>query len=92
MPVAGSSSMAWLSSAAANAVQLVMAGKASAMAWSDERVELLKQLWSEGKSASQIAQRLGGVTRNAVIGQVHRLGLAGRTSRKDSPAPERRDT
>ena len=46
--------------------------------WSDERVELLKKLWSDGLSASQIAAELGGVTRNAVIGKVHRLGLSGR--------------
>ena len=46
--------------------------------WSDARVEVLKQLWREGQSASQIARRLGdGVTRNAVIGKVHRLGLPG---------------
>lgn len=50
------------------------------MAWNDERVELLKKLWSEGLSASQIAGRLGGVTRNAVIGKVHRLGLSGRAT------------
>ena len=50
------------------------------MGWTDERVELLKQLWSEGLSASQIARQLGGVTRNAVIGKVHRLGLAGRAT------------
>lgn len=50
------------------------------MIWTDERVELLKKLWSEGLSASQIAGRLGGVTRNAVIGKVHRLGLAGRAT------------
>ena len=50
------------------------------MAWTDERVELLKKLWAEGLSASQIAGRLGGVTRNAVIGKVHRLGLAGRAT------------
>ena len=50
------------------------------MAWTDERVEQLKKLWSEGLSASQIAGRLGGVTRNAVIGKVHRLGLAGRAT------------
>jgi GcrA cell cycle regulator len=43
--------------------------------WTDERIEKLKNLWSEGLSASQIAGRLGGVTRNAVIGKVHRLGL-----------------
>ena len=46
--------------------------------WSDDRVEQLKTLWTEGLSASQIARALGGVTRNAVIGKVHRLGLAGR--------------
>ena len=49
------------------------------MSWTDERVEQLKQHWMEGKSASQIASLLGnGLTRNAVIGKVHRLGLAGR--------------
>ena len=61
------------------------------MAWTDERVELLKKLWAEGLSASQIAGRLGGVTRNAVIGKVHRLGLAGRatSSRSNAPRPRR---
>ena len=61
------------------------------MAWNDERVELLKRLWAEGLSASQIASRLGGVTRNAVIGKVHRLGLSGRatSSRSSSPRPRR---
>jgi len=60
------------------------------MAWNDERVELLKRLWAEGLSASQIASRLGGVTRNAVIGKVHRLGLSGRaTSSRSSPRPRR---
>jgi len=48
------------------------------MSWSDERVDLLKKLWGEGQSASQIAKELGGVTRNAVIGKVHRLGLSNR--------------
>ncbi|MBB4123816.1 GcrA family cell cycle regulator [Martelella radicis] len=48
------------------------------MSWTDERVEKLKQLWSEGLSASQIANQLGGVSRNAVIGKVHRLALPGR--------------
>lgn len=54
--------------------------------WNEERVEQLKKLWLEGLSASQIASRLGGVTRNAVIGKVHRLGLSGRatTSRMKS--------
>ncbi|WP_455477123.1 GcrA family cell cycle regulator [Bartonella sp. B41] len=48
------------------------------MGWTCERVELLKKFWSEGLSASQIAARLGGVSRNAVIGKVHRLKLPGR--------------
>jgi GcrA cell cycle regulator len=62
------------------------------MSWTDERVELLKKLWSEGLSASQIAGRLGSVTRNAVIGKVHRLGLSGRatTSRVKSHRPRKR--
>lgn len=46
--------------------------------WTDERVDKLKKLWSEGLSASQIAAQLGGVSRNAVIGKVHRLSLPGR--------------
>src|SRR5271166_5123559 len=50
------------------------------MGWTDERVETLKKLWLDGLSASQIAKQLGGVTRNAVIGKVHRLGLSGRAT------------
>jgi len=50
------------------------------MSWTDERVETLKKMWGEGQSASQIAKELGGVTRNAVIGKVHRLGLSNRTA------------
>jgi GcrA cell cycle regulator len=52
------------------------------MSWTDERVARLTKLWSEGLSASQVAAELGGVTRNAVIGKIHRLGLSGR----DKPA------
>ena len=48
------------------------------MPWTEERVETLKKLWQGGLSASQIAAELGGITRNAVIGKVHRLGLSGR--------------
>ncbi|HEV7252861.1 MAG TPA: GcrA family cell cycle regulator [Mesorhizobium sp.] len=48
------------------------------MNWTEERVELLRRLWSEGLSASQIAAQLGGVTRNAVIGKVHRMKLSNR--------------
>ncbi|MEM1006724.1 MAG: GcrA family cell cycle regulator [Pseudomonadota bacterium] len=65
------------------------------MSWTDERVELLKKMWGEGQSASQIAKELGGVTRNAVIGKVHRLGLSNRAAGaspaksepKEKPAP-----
>jgi len=50
------------------------------MGWTEERVQELKKLWAEGHSASQIAKKLGSVTRNAVIGKVHRLGLSGRAT------------
>lgn len=55
------------------------------MNWTDERVALLTKLWAEGLSASQIARQLGGVTRNAVIGKVHRLKLSGRAKTTSSP-------
>jgi GcrA cell cycle regulator len=60
--------------------------------WTDERVELLKKLWTDGLSASQIAAELGNVTRNAVIGKVHRLGLSGRAKdvKATSAAPRAR--
>src|SRR4051794_33393523 len=60
------------------------------MSWTDDRVELLKKLWAEGHSASQIAAELGGITRNAVIGKVHRLGLSGRAKAPSSAAPRQR--
>ena len=60
------------------------------MTWTDERVETLKKLWTEGLSASQIAAELGGITRNAVIGKVHRLGLSGRAKSPSSAAPRPR--
>ena len=50
------------------------------MAWTEDRVEKLKTMWTGGNSASQIAKALGDVTRNAVIGKVHRLGLSNRAS------------
>ena len=70
------------------------------MAWTDERVEVLKKMWGEGQSASQIAKELGGVTRNAVIGKVHRLGLSNRTGGggiskpppRENPKPAPRNT
>jgi len=55
------------------------------MSWTDERVETLKRMWAEGQSASQIAKELGGVTRNAVIGKVHRLGLSNRAGTEEEP-------
>jgi GcrA cell cycle regulator len=60
------------------------------MSWTDERVELLKKLWSDGLSASQIAGELGGITRNAVIGKVHRLGLSGRAKSAGAASPRPR--
>ena len=50
------------------------------MAWNDERVAILKKMWLDGNSASEIAKELGNITRNAVIGKVHRLGLSNRDS------------
>tara|TARA_R110002012_G_scaffold78636_1_gene200271 strand:+ start:625 stop:1236 length:612 start_codon:yes stop_codon:yes gene_type:complete len=58
------------------------------MAWTDDRVETLKRMWGEGASASQIAKELGGVTRNAVIGKVHRLGLSNRNADEAKPASQ----
>jgi GcrA cell cycle regulator len=57
------------------------------MSWTEERVEKLKELWAEGMSASQIAKTLGSVTRNAVIGKVHRLGLSNRAG-GGQPGPD----
>ncbi len=50
------------------------------MSWTEERIERLKTMWSEGATASEIAEKLGGVSRNAVIGKAHRLGLEARPS------------
>jgi GcrA cell cycle regulator len=58
------------------------------MSWTDERVELLRKLWSEGLSASRVAAALGSdVSRNAVIGKIHRLGLAERAKTASAPRP-----
>ncbi len=57
--------------------------------WTDTRTERLKALWADGRSASEIADLLGEVTRNAVIGKVHRLGLAGRKTTSRKPGPRR---
>src|SRR5437588_10423097 len=60
--------------------------------WTEPRVDLLKKLWADGLSASQIAAELGGITRNAVIGKVHRLGLSGRAKSPASTTPRPRKT
>ncbi|MEA2998947.1 MAG: GcrA cell cycle regulator [Sphingomonadales bacterium] len=71
------------------------------MSWTDERIERLTTLWTQGMTASQIAEELGGVSRNAVIGKAHRLGLQSRPSpvkpneegseeREAAPAPQAR--
>ena len=62
------------------------------MAWTDERIDTLKSMWEKGMTASQIADKLGGVSRNAVIGKAHRLGLQSRPSpvkpnEEEKPAP-----
>jgi GcrA cell cycle regulator len=57
------------------------------LTWTEERVDMLKKMWGDGLSASQIAGKIaGGVTRNAVIGKVHRLGLAGRQTAPRAPS------
>ena len=58
------------------------------MSWTEERVEKLTKMWTEGKSASDIAKELGEVTRNAVIGKVHRLGLKGRVTKENKSTAE----
>jgi GcrA cell cycle regulator len=60
------------------------------MSWTDERTELLKRRWSDGMSASEIAGELGGLTRNAIIGKVHRLGLPGRARSTSTGGPRPR--
>ena len=50
------------------------------MSWTEERIDRLKAMWTKGATASQIAEELGGVSRNAVIGKAHRLGLESRPS------------
>ncbi|HKT16107.1 MAG TPA: GcrA family cell cycle regulator [Allosphingosinicella sp.] len=59
------------------------------MSWTDERIDQLKEMWTRGMTASQIADELGGVSRNAVIGKAHRLGLQSRPSpvKPNEPAP-----
>ena len=60
------------------------------MSWTDERIETLRKMWDSGMTATQIAEELGGVSRNAVIGKAHRLGLQSRPSPvKANEAPKK---
>ena len=61
------------------------------MSWNDEKVTKLKNLWGKGNTASQIAEIIGGISRNAVIGKAHRLDLEARAPSKQSSAPKSRD-
>ena len=61
------------------------------MSWTSEKVEKLKELWSKGHTASQIAEMLGETTRNAVIGKAHRLDLEARAPSKQSSVPKSKD-
>ena len=54
------------------------------MSWTEERVDKLKELWGKGKTASQIAEIIGGISRNAVIGKAHRLSLSAKTKARSS--------
>ena len=60
------------------------------MSWTDQRIDQLKTLWEKGLTASQIAEELGGVSRNAVIGKAHRLGLKSRPSPVKANEPEKK--
>ena len=60
------------------------------MSWTDQRIDHLKTLWEKGLTASQIADELGGVSRNAVIGKAHRLGLKSRPSPVKANEPEKK--
>jgi GcrA cell cycle regulator len=73
----------------------ITCSEAKTMEWTEQRIETLRKLWGQGQTASQIAAILGGITRNAVIGKAHRLGLTGRPSpiKREagaSPQPRRR--
>ena len=54
------------------------------MSWTEEKISKLKELWGKGKTASQIAEIIGGITRNAVIGKAHRLNLSAKIRNKSS--------
>ena len=55
------------------------------MSWDEKKIEILRNEWGKGKTASQIAELIGGVSRNAVIGKAHRLNLSSKVKTKNSP-------
>ena len=61
------------------------------MSWTSEKVEKLKELWTKGHTASQIAEKLGDTTRNAVIGKAHRLNLEARAPSKHSSGSKNKE-
>ena len=61
------------------------------MSWTEEKVSKLKELWGKGNTASEIANIIGGISRNAVIGKAHRLNLEARAPSKQSSAPKSRE-
>mgnify|MGYP000011675665 FL=1 len=63
--------------------------KYSSMSWTDEKVGILKELWGKGKTASQIAEVIGGMSRNAVIGKAHRLNLSAKIKQRVSASNQR---
>ena len=62
------------------------------MSWTDEKVTKLKELWGKGNTASQIAEIIGGISRNAVIGKAHRLNLQARAPSKQKPTQQKQST
>ena len=61
------------------------------MSWTDEKVAKLKELWGKGKTANQIAEIIGGISRNAVIGKAHRLNLSGKIITKKGSLKQKID-
>jgi len=59
------------------------------MSWTDEKVEKLKELWGKGSTASQIAEIIGGISRNAVIGKAHRLNLSAKIKTRSTSAKQK---
>ena len=60
------------------------------MSWTEERIEKLRKLWGSGKTAAEIAEELGDVTRNAVIGKANRLGLSAKSTPAAAPKPKKK--